>query len=145
VQFSWISNELGTAKILACPSDDGKVARDFSSNPSSGLLYPTFRNNAVSYFVGHPPLDLARGLLCGDRNLAVSSPSGSCAYFPQAASIIVSPSFFGEGWTTSIHNNSGNILASDGHVESLSDAGLSSYLNQNRVDDNGVFHLLMPR
>src|SRR5213075_1294029 len=53
LHFSWISNELGTATVLACPSDNGTVARDFSASPESGYLNPNFRGNATSYFLSH--------------------------------------------------------------------------------------------
>jgi len=143
VQFSWISNELGTAKVLACPSDDGKVARDFSSDPSGGLLHPTFRNSAISYFVGHPLPEFPRNMLCGDRNLATSGPNLSCPYFLRADLVVVRP--FTGRWTSSTHINSGNLLARDGHVEQLSDAGLNRYLNQPVLEGQGAPHLLMPR
>src|SRR5262245_54580224 len=39
LQFSWISNELATPRVLACPSDNRTPAQDFSLKPS-GLVHP---------------------------------------------------------------------------------------------------------
>src|SRR5213593_868844 len=51
-QWSWISNELRTPKILACPSDAPKTpATTWSLSPNGGFLYSTYRNKAVSYLM----------------------------------------------------------------------------------------------
>src|SRR5947207_15875450 len=33
LHFSWVSNELGNARVLFCPSDEGHPARDFTGDP----------------------------------------------------------------------------------------------------------------
>src|SRR5438477_5215559 len=68
-QWAWISNQLGTPKILVCPSDRDigaprRMASNFSYNPDGGFLSPAFRNNSVSYFVGlHSIYDDPRSIL----------------------------------------------------------------------------------
>ena len=108
LQFSWVSNELATPRILACPGDTKRVAEDFSAN-LGGLLHPNYQNNAISYFLAHPVLDR---ILSGDRSLTVNRGSGACSYF-SAVNIIDSRSF----WAQSIHDGSGNLLFRDGSVE----------------------------
>src|SRR5262245_54571061 len=80
-QFSWLSNELRTPKILACPSDDlGVVATEFSGAPKTGFLNASLRNVAVSYFLG---LDAAshspQSVLSGDWNIKIEPATGGCA------------------------------------------------------------------
>lgn len=36
--FAWISNELASPRILFCPTDTGKPARDFTGDPAGGYL-----------------------------------------------------------------------------------------------------------
>src|SRR5512145_78337 len=43
-QFSYMSNELATSQVLACPSDGTmRAARDFSTSPDGGFLHATYR------------------------------------------------------------------------------------------------------
>src|SRR5216117_3770409 len=52
-QYSWVSNELNSPKVLACPADKQvKVADDFSLSPSGGFLNASYRNESVSYAIG---------------------------------------------------------------------------------------------
>ena len=78
-QFAFISNELVTPKILACPADPQvNATKDFS--PTDGFLSPNMRNNAVSYILGWPYVEDGRLVLCGDRdisNLGGTSSSSS--------------------------------------------------------------------
>ena len=144
VQFSWISNELGSPKVLACPSDNARVARDFSSDPTGGLAYPGFRNNAVSYVLGHPMPEFPADWLCADRNLRMDQVSAGCSYFRMVAVVALRPPSANVQWTNSIHVNSGNVLSIDGRVEQLSNGALFRNLSQ-LVEDNGNIHLLVPR
>jgi hypothetical protein len=143
--FSWISNELQTPKVLLCPADTGRQAQDFSSDPAGGLLYPAYRNNAVSYTLGHPLAEYPDDWLSTDRNLRCHAVNSSCSYYPVAASIYPRPvPQPGIGWTNNIHVNSGNVLTRDGRVEQLSNAQLQAALTQ-VVEDNSIIHLLVPR
>src|SRR6266700_2287877 len=51
-QFVSISNELQTPKILACPSDTKRPAKDFSFSADGGFLNPNYRSASISYFLG---------------------------------------------------------------------------------------------
>ena len=48
-QMAFISNELRTPKILVCPADPRKAIADTFTDFYNG---PTYKNNAVSYFIG---------------------------------------------------------------------------------------------
>jgi len=81
-QFAWISNELNSPKILACPADkQARPADNFSTAAGGGFLHPQFQNQACSYFIGLDagangnggailPFELSQEhILIGDRNM----------------------------------------------------------------------------
>lgn len=146
-QFSYLSNELATPALLACPSDAGtRVARDFSASPDGGYLHANYRNNAVSYFVGlHSFYESPRSILSGDRNIKPTQVGVSCSYggvgpvtiglnLPDAAL----------GWTNAIHGVTGNLLFTDGSVVEASSADLRHAVFD-PATDNGRVHLLQAR
>ena len=133
--FQVMSNELGTPKIVACPSDGD---RQFKDNFGGAFV----DNTAVSYFVGrdadesNPQL-----LLSGDRNIGekpnagwagTTTPGGVTGYSPNAATTgnmqaisnrlgVVVAQF---QWSDKIHQAAGNICLSDGSVQQPSSAKL---------------------
>jgi len=158
--YNAMSNELATPMILACPSDDqARVALDFSANPNGGFLNPSYRNNAVSYFIGlhavsfsappaSPSLSTADKALAGDRNLRVDRVGVMCSSrITVAAAIdVYAGSRSNAAWTNAIHGLTGNILVTDGHVEQTSNPRLVSTLMTPGYDESGgSVHLLMPR
>ncbi len=142
--YAWISNELGTPRILACPDDDtARVARDFSTTAEGGFMNPTFRNHALSYLVGLEvrPSRL-RLLVAADRNIDVGGSNRNCSSGVTAAGLL-DPSGQRSGipsrWQPGIHERRGNILLYDGQVLFTSSYQLGDYL---RSDWN---HVLSPR
>lgn len=124
--FITLSNELGTPKILHCPSDPAKqTARDFSSGPY-GLR--TLGNNAISYAIGtsagpeKPAMHLA-----GDRNL-LGQDGQSCG--PAAINGLITQLKSGDNphWDNTIHVNAGNMILADGSVHQFSQSGLSNQM-----------------
>ena len=118
LHFSWVSNELTTARLLLCPSDSGRQAEDFSGAPNRGYVHPSFRNQATSYFLtyhyNYAPLP--HRPMAGDRNLRMDgvAPDG---FFNSAAFVFVKPITQTFGWTNGLHEQSGNLLFADGQVE----------------------------
>ena len=109
LHFRAISNELGSSKILVCPSDSGKKrASDFNK----------IDNQNLSYFLG---LEADEGkpqtILSGDRNLSTNGVA-------LGSGISTLGSTNGLGWAATIHNKTGNIGLSDGSVQQLSPATL---------------------
>ena len=105
--FSVMSNELGTPKIVSCPSDDRTAATNWVGS---------FGNGAVSYFVGR---DADEGnpqmFLSGDRNYTLNGAGTFQANGP--AQTTTNGTWT---WTTKVHNEKGNITLSDGSVQQLS-------------------------
>ena len=147
-QFSWISNELATPRILACPSDPTKlVARDFSRSADGGFLNAGYCNNAVSYFVGLHAIRFVPGsFLTGDRNVQT--------YGSVACSAVSFGAFMGRlspldpFWTNNLHGLWGNLLTYDGQVRTVSNQTMTDLYPKAR--DPGMSptdfstHFLMP-
>lgn len=159
-QLSWISNQLTSPKVLACPADRrALVAEDFSASPNGGFLHANYRNNAVSYALG---LDAGviypRGrpeysweaaqqhILLVDRHLGGGTPGASCsAGIRNAVSINTRPTVPATvGWTNDLHGPSGgNVALVDGSVQQANKAAAHDLLALG--DDNGSVHFLFPR
>jgi len=145
-QFAWVSNELVMPKILACPSDRlVKVAQSFSYAPD-GFLDAHYRNNAVSYFVGHPFFEDGRLVLGGDRSMSGGSFGVSCSYFGNPV-FGVNPAML--EWLGFMHVNSGNLLFNDGSVEQTDTDGLKKamegYFPLNSTGRPSLPHFQFPR
>src|SRR5205814_8654621 len=89
--YGVMTNELGTPRILACPSDPAtRPAHDFSFIPG-GFFHAGNKNSSVSYFIGlHTFLrdapwndGYAQGVfqkaLAGDRNLRPDAVNQLCS------------------------------------------------------------------
>lgn len=101
--FIIASNNLGSTKILVCPRD-----RDLRP-PAS---FAQVRGTNVSYFTSvRPRRNNHNTILSGDNNLTWT-PLGS------------SPIGFRPAWSTNRHDDSGNLVFSDGHMESVSNTKL---------------------
>jgi len=147
LHFAWISNELGSAKVLFCPSDTGQPARDFTGDPTGGYIHPNFRNRATSYFLCHLRSDGIRDLLAGDRNVGWDS-SGGCARF--ATALVANPPQFPANfkWNDGLHNKAGNLLHFDGRVEQVTNKGLGTSGAVLPIDGPGdlaSLHFIKPR
>src|SRR5262245_32815175 len=159
-QFWWVSNELSTPKILACPADrEKRTSGDFYSSPESGFLNGAFRNNAVSYAlsldagVTYPGgvLTLSwenaqQHILLADRNLEVGppSPGGSCSSGILFNGELPVPSY--ARWVASVqygHGGMGNVSTCDGAVQTVNTRDLRDLIN--RGNDQGSIHLLLPQ
>lgn len=113
-QYSRLSNELTTPKVLSCPADQRigkKTATSWDMNPQGGLLNGACQNNAVSYLLSvHAEPNLPRSILAMDRNLRFPSRT-QCAYgFASVAFIQFSHGPFLPGlvmWTNDVHGLSG--------------------------------------
>jgi prepilin-type N-terminal cleavage/methylation domain-containing protein len=91
-------NELGTPKVLWCPSDTGNQHGKIAD-------WPNFKIEGLSYFVGQGADETKpQSILSGDRNANTA----------------------GDAWDDSIHNYNGNICLGDGSVQQLSTAGLKA-------------------
>ena len=119
--FSALSNELVTPRLLACPSDSvtvKRIAMDWAE-----LRRPLFRSNSVSYWTGLDAFDqLPTVMFAGDGNIAggridtcgsVAGPPGVNAQEYRADNLAVR-------WTNAIHGPTGDIALTDGSVQRAS-------------------------
>lgn len=157
VHFSIISNQLGSPKVLACPSDQKSVpATDWSNSQDGGFLHANYRNNALSFVLGVDAgwtgssfsWELAQQhILIADRNMRSSGKAASCSSGVQNVSTLtVRPSLdtANAGWTNAIHGiGAGNIGLVDGSVTQASQQQLFDMLVL--ADDVGAIHFLYPK
>jgi prepilin-type N-terminal cleavage/methylation domain-containing protein/prepilin-type processing-associated H-X9-DG protein len=107
--FQPLSNELQVVRLLTCPSDTRQEASSFEA----------LRNENLSFFAGidASPAQPA-SIVAGDRNIQNdNSTSGTI--------VGVGPGQFVR-WTAELHDNKGNLLFADGHVEERGTAALGA-------------------
>jgi competence protein ComGC len=149
VEYSILSNEFVTPRILACPSDAGvRTARVFGYYQYDGFVTPSYRNNAVSYPLhldGSP--DVPRSWLSGDRFLRADASASGCSAGVANANVIwtVAPENSMLRWTNGGHGDFGHVLTTDGQVEFTSNARLREIILGQGIDDNGQTHFLRAR
>jgi prepilin-type processing-associated H-X9-DG protein len=119
--FQVMSNELSTPKVLICPRDSRRAAKDFASG---------FSNTNVSYFVGLLVNNNAypEAFIAGDRNIVGGTklPDG----------IIEITSKDPVSWGQVLHNGFGNIGFADGSVQNFSSARLHEALEVTGIATN---------
>ena len=145
--LAFLSNQLVTPRILACPADvDAVVAMDFTFNPSGGYLSTGFRNFATSYMVNMDSYaEYPGGFLFGDRNVRMNSGASSCsAGINNALSFNTGPGS-DNGWTNRLHGVSGNIVVFDGSVSQTTTEQLAAAMKKSKPDNSTGVHLLKPR
>lgn len=145
-QWSWLSNQMSSPKILACPSDlQKRPAGNWNSSPNDGFFHANFRNGAISYFVGLDVFSTDRlSLLAGDRNVSFVLPGGNCSSGIRASgNLDFTPTRKGIG--NGLHVEAGNFLFTDGSVDELSSQGFSQrWAATYPENDGGIAHFLLP-
>lgn len=121
-QWAWISNELHTPRILACPSDAQKrPASTWGGSSNGGFMNFNYQNKAISYLAGLDVLpEHPDGLVAGDRNVRFNLTVSSCSsgIFPVPGLTRGPSGSF--GIASGLHVEAGNFLFTDGRVEELS-------------------------
>lgn len=137
IEYAYLSNQLVTPRILACPSDAGVlVARDFGE-----FLSSSYRGNAVSYFINlHSSLDNPSAALFGDRNLRLSGSALGCSFVIYNNVLQYSAD---TAWTNGVHELTGNLVTMDGGAAQTSTPELQSALL--RSESSNAVHLLKTR
>jgi len=155
--FGTMSNELSTARILACPSDSDTIthtnllmAQGQSLNvvvSGAGGQYSMCNYN-VSYFIGfYADENDPQMILSGDRNIYGSGlPGGDLsesanatqnngygnAQHPTGSCVIMGTNFNSTAtapcWTAKIHQTQGNLLLADASVQQVSSSNLRTQL-----------------
>jgi prepilin-type N-terminal cleavage/methylation domain-containing protein len=115
--YAAMSNELGSPKILVCPSDTKTkmMAVSFSEFVSS-----TFRSNALSYFAGLDGYEmLPIAMIAGDGNISGGTAS-TCGSAGPAGLVTARAYIAGNSsirWTNAVHGTIGHIAFPDGSVQ----------------------------
>lgn len=160
VEYAFISNELTSPKILACPSDKGVVvAGTFTEYVGSAA----YRNNATSYAVNMDagaygsdgtqllPLDKAQQhILFLDRTVSFivqggcSSGVNNTVAANGAHDRPLDASWSRYGWTNAVHGlNAGNLSTMDGSAHQTTSQEFREFVSHG--DDNGSVHFLVGR
>ncbi len=161
-QFSWVSNELESPKILVCPSDKEKhVANNWGSlDPLGGFRHANQQNKSVSfdlwldsgliYINGVQTLSYENSqdhILITDRNVNYDVVSATCS-----SGIAPAPQCNGGNSTTIAawqtqskygHGDGGQVAVLDGSVSAVTTKGLRDFIR--RGDDNGSLHYINPQ
>lgn len=108
--FKLTENELGTPKVVICPSDKNRIAaKDFTN----------FSNSNVGYFIGFDSNEIrTNSMVAGDRNITNGSPPKDGVLKLTAKQKV--------SFTKEIHLEKGNIVLGDGSVHRVTTAQLRS-------------------
>jgi hypothetical protein len=118
--FQAMSNELNNPKVLICPADDRRWAADFGH----------LDNNHLSYFVGLDADETRPAMiLSGDRNLTTNRADVGAGL----AMITINEVM---GWTTKMHNQSGNFGLAGGSVQKGSGGTFQTFLSRTGTNVN---------
>lgn len=140
--FSVISNELGSPKILYCPTDRERKATDRFTGVG-GLT--DLQNSVLSFAVGTESTELNTAMhVATDRNISGSDGKlCNIAGITDPVITTLNPYNGGTGWTKDLHNNEGNVALSDGSAVQLTQFGLLTHL-ANTGDTNYSNCILRP-
>ena len=147
MNFEVMSNQLSTAKILACPSDGlhtavatniANLSDVLGGANSTALAASTAQNTTkISYFINGDAIESdPQMVMSGDCNiglgLANNGPAGNLTRFTDKTAgggSTAANANTGWAWTTGeLHGGSGNIQLADGSVQSATVSGLRTYL-----------------
>jgi hypothetical protein len=161
-QWSWISNHLGSPKVLVCPADPtASVATAWGESAADGLLNAKFQDATLSYLInmsieknvlrerpGWPaPVHYAppHHALAGDYTVRVDGLGQACDAHAGPAYVCVRP-LHPAHWEPPPHKPSGNLAFMDGSVSSSASLGLTPVLTNagSPYQSDARAHLLVP-
>jgi hypothetical protein len=156
--------ELGSPKVLGCPSDSSNAGRNGAAPSASGFRlnagdsqanwFPGgAQNNARLSYGFSPTTDELQpnGVVTFDRNIDVSAQAITAS--PMANQYPNTPAAGGYAvlstaglptWTVNIHNIAGNLAMVDGSVQQTVNSSLNRLLDDFRIARNGNFRLIFP-
>lgn len=124
--FNVMSHELGTPKIVACPTDSDRIA---------ATNFTSMTDTNVSYFVCLTATDESNPQLwlVGDRNITNG--------FASVRGVLNVPTNSPVGWTKKLHEAKGNLALADGSVQQMTSSAL---LRSLRTQTNASLQLVLP-
>jgi hypothetical protein len=141
--YWFLSNELVTPKILACPSDYSTLTS--SDWETFGSAF--YRANAVSYPISlEGSGDAPRAWLSADRNFTAGGSGFCSARVNNINAVPLSGAVATTAWTNGVvHGLSGHVLTVDGTVEYTSTPRLREIMAHPSTYDSGSAHFLKAR
>ncbi|MEO6184039.1 MAG: hypothetical protein ABIP71_13225, partial [Verrucomicrobiota bacterium] len=136
--FQVLQNELGTPKVVVCPSDERTAAANFFIPPTTGAAF--LNNTFVSYFIGPAANEnLPQSLLSGDRNISSTSTDTGYGYATAntvytrttGESVLIATNNTTVSFTDKMHLKQGNVAIGDGSVQQVSSGRFRTELLKN--------------
>jgi prepilin-type N-terminal cleavage/methylation domain-containing protein len=116
------SNELVSPKVLACPSDGSKT-KATAFGLVAGAAGTVFGQNYLSYFAGiDADESRPQTILSGDRNVRLGT--GAAGGANDTLLTVNAADVNNLNWTTSIHNEQGNVGLGDGSAQQVTASAL---------------------
>jgi len=147
--FAVLSNELATPKIVLCPSDGNRESISNFAGIVGTAAKAGIGNRAISYFVSLDADETQpQVLLSGDRNIASTNlgfygtGAGSTKY---ATEIKITQLLINQvtskdlTFTTTLHQNAGNIVLGDGSVQQTTGPRLREQIINSQQDHRLLF------
>jgi prepilin-type N-terminal cleavage/methylation domain-containing protein len=141
-QFSVLSNEIATPKVLHCPMDKQRQITD-TFNGANG--FSTLKNTALSYAPGVEATELKSSMhIVVDRNIT-GNTRADCSVAGITSGTVTTLPYWGNNisWTEELHGGEGNLALADGSAQQLTQFGLLKHL-QNTGDTNSSNCILKP-
>lgn len=148
--FTSMSNELATPKVVACPSDGSRTVMSNFYGIYIRTLAQGGKNAAISYGV-NLDADETRPqvILAFDRNIQASNaplslvPAAAAAKYAKEVKItqviLRNNATKDIGFTTTMHQNAGNIALSDGSVQQVTGSRLREQMVNSQEDHRLLF------
>jgi type II secretory pathway pseudopilin PulG len=128
--FAMLSNQVSTPKVLVCPSDGSSTESEyFPRYLATGLVDPASKvtgkvafenNNNTSYFIGlDAQEEQPQRWMSGDRNIESDPANLSIKPTDVIDGTLISASASTYGWSSSVHEENGNLGLADGSVAQM--------------------------
>jgi prepilin-type N-terminal cleavage/methylation domain-containing protein/prepilin-type processing-associated H-X9-DG protein len=145
--FLVMSNELGTPKIMQCPSDS-KVNSSITNINDLERFNANVRNQYISYSIGLDADETkSQGILSGDKNMINNLRSNAATLTVNGLLTMTSNNV--TSWNTAgfsesdMHQGAGNICLADGSVQQVTRSRLQEQL-KNGFADTDPMHFSFP-
>ena len=143
LHFQTLSNELGSARNLICPSDRSRLddtALDFLTGPAAGPTSLSSKGNAAVSYTASLDADKTQlsTILTSDRHFATNSNNLVERVY------LTSTNLAAPSWTSSQHNGAGSFALSDSSVQQVTSADLAHQVRQQGIATNRLPLPLLP-